>query len=151
MEILSESSSFGVRLTPALTRGFFVFTLKVGDQVLGDGEPAIEWSSVAAISRLASIDDARLDPDRHDADGLLDLLMLEDEPELYDRTLLQFGEAMDRYVSRGYRWGSEAILLFREVDGATASGTVMARLDASELAAISAAARAALASFDSSR
>ncbi len=151
MEIVSESGSLRVGLTPALSSGFFVFTLQVGDRVLGDGEPAIEWSSLNALSELEAIDDELLNPDCHDAAEMLDLLILEDEPDLYDRTLLQFGEAMDRYVCRGYLWGSDAILLFRDVEEVAGSATLMARIDASELAAMAAAARAALASFDANR
>ena len=151
MEIVNEGGSLRVGLTPVLSRGFFVFTLQVGDRVLGDGQPAIEWSSVNALSALTPVGDQRLDPDYHDAAELLDLLILEDEPDLHDRTLMQFGEAMDRYLCHGYLWGSDAILLFRDVDGGSRSGTLMARVDATELAAIAAAAAAALASFDATR
>lgn len=150
VHILSEDRSFGISLTLALSRTFFVFKLKVGDEVLGDGAPAIEWTSVHALSRLRFVDDPRVDPDRNNAHAILDLLTSEDEPELYDRTLVQFGEAMDRYLCRGYLWGEEAVFLFWQV-GTAADQVLMARLDAGELAAIASAAAAAHAALDSTR
>ena len=85
------TSSFGISLTPALSRTFSVFKLKVGDEV-GDSAPAIEWTSVHALSHLRSADDPRVDTDRNSARAILDLLTSEDEPELYDRTVASSGK-----------------------------------------------------------
>jgi len=106
---LSEEG-FGVSLTPVGSRTFFVFRLKVGDDVLGDGEPAIEWASADALSRLRSVEDPRVDPDRQSAHPILDRLTSDIEEELHDRTLNQFGESLDRYSCHAYLWGDEAEL-----------------------------------------
>ena len=101
VHILSEDGSFGVRLTPVLSRTYVAFQLGAGDQVLGDGEPAIDGSSVSTLSELRPVDDPRLDPDRNNPTAILDWLTSDDwpdvhgEPNLYDLTLVEWGEAMD--------------------------------------------------------
>lgn len=149
MQILSEDGAFGISLTPAQSRSFFVFKVKVGEEWLGDDSPAIEWTSVSALSRLRSVDDPRLDPGSNDPDAILRLLTSADEPELNDRTLIQFGEALDRYTTRSYFWRDDAVFLFREVE--ESPGTLMGRMSRGELLAIAAAAGAAHAAFDAIR
>jgi hypothetical protein len=148
---LSDDGSFGVTLTAVGPRTFFVFRIKVGDEYLGDGEAAIEWTSVNALSRLRSVDDPRVDPDRHAAQRILDLLTSSIEEELHDRTLAQFGEAMDSYDCHAYLWGDEAVMLFRPHGRAESGDAMMARLSAPELAGIAAASAAAHAALDASR
>lgn len=157
MRIESEDGSFAVHLAPAgppYDSRFFVFTLRIGEVVLGDGEPAIEWASVAALAGLRPVDDPRVDPDSNTARDILRLLTSEDEAELHDRTLTGFGEAFDAYVSRAYLWRDEAIFLFREHKSAQPMGSediLMARIDAGELRAIAAAAKAAHEAYGSAR
>jgi len=151
VQILSEDGSFGIRLTPALAQRFFIFEVVVGDEVLGDGEPAIEWSSVEALSSLRRAEDNRLDPDRNSASAILDLLISEDEPELYDQTLISFGEGMDGFVTRAYLWADEAVFLFRPAEAAVGGSTKMARISTGELSALAAAALAAHTAFDEAR
>lgn len=156
MRIETEDSSFAVHLAPAgppYDSRFFVFKLRIGDVLLGDGEPALEWTSVAALARLCRVDDPRVDPDSNTAGDILDLLTSEDDgAELYDRTLTGFGEGLDAYTQRAYLWRDEAVFLFRENNFAHPIGSenaIMARIKAEELRAIAAAAMAAYESYNS--
>ncbi|MGB8859160.1 MAG: hypothetical protein WCC60_07890 [Ilumatobacteraceae bacterium] len=163
MHIQSEDGYFGVGLTPALSRGFFVFMLRFGDRVLGDGQPAGEYASVAALADLKALDDPRIDPDLHSPTAILDFLTsddwldVDDEHNLYDLTLPGWGESMDAYSTRAYLWGNEAIFLFREhnrtndPDSWVWDEALLFRVDRVELAAIAAAALAALRAFDAAR
>lgn len=132
---------------PPYDSRFFLFQLRVGEAVLGDGAPAIEWTSVVALAGLRRVDDPRVDPDLNAARDIFHLLTSEDdEAGLYDRTLTGFGEGFDAYVERAYLWRDEAIFLFREHESAQTMGPeniLMARIDAGELRAIAAAAEAA--------
>lgn len=152
-------------MTPAAgSSGLFVFTLKIGEAVLGDGIPAFEWQSVRALSDLRLITDQRVDPDLHSPTRILDLLTsdewldVDDEHNLYGLTLVQWGEAMDAYVHRCYLWRDAAIFLFREHNRTNGPDfrylwdeAVIARVDAAELAAIAAATEAAFHALDAPR
>jgi hypothetical protein len=157
MRIESEDGSFAVHLAPAgppYDSRFFIFELRIGDVVLGDGAPAIEWTSVAALASLRLVDDPRVDPDSNTARDIFHLLTSEDEAELYDRTLTGFGEGFDAYVERAYLWRDEAVFLFREHESAQPIGSekiLMARIDAGELRAIAAAAKAAHEAYGSAQ
>lgn len=163
MHIQSEDGYFSVVLTPALSRGFFVFTLRFGDRVLGDGQPAGEYSSVAALAGLKAMDDPRIDPDLHSPTAILDFLTsddwleIDDEPCLYDLTLPDWGASMDAYSTRAYLWGDEAIFLFREhsrtndPDPWVWDEALLFRVDRVELGVVAAAAMAALRAFDAAR
>jgi hypothetical protein len=111
----TDDGQFGLIVTPTSWNKMFRFQLIVDGAVVGDTEPCILGSAMRQLSSLHRLDDPRLARARVDPAGTMSVLCSDDP--LYDLSMLNGAESLDRWLVRGYINGESAVVMSQPAEG----------------------------------
>jgi hypothetical protein len=114
---------FGFLVDKLSGRHMFQFQLVVDGHLVGDQEPCIIGSAMAALGELPRLDDQRLD--LLSSDPATVVSALDSDAELHDATTLSIAESLDGWWLRGYVRGESVVLLARERQQGRAVGRLL--------------------------
>lgn len=107
----SDDGQFGFLVTKLAGRQMFRFQLIINGRLIGDQEPCIIGSAMAALGDLPCLDDQRLDLLSSDPKAVVSLL--DSDADLHDAATLSIAESLDSWWLRGYVRGGNVVLLTR--------------------------------------
>ncbi|MFF7156114.1 hypothetical protein [Streptomyces sp. NPDC008139] len=109
---MTEDGQFGFRITKLAGQHMFQFQLVIDGHLVGDQEPCIIGSAMAALGELPNLDDQRLDLLSSDSAAVISVL--ESDAEIHDAATLSIAESLDGWWLRGYVHGGKVVMLARE-------------------------------------
>jgi hypothetical protein len=135
---MTDDRRFGIRLEAADYPRFARLQFLLGQDWLGDFEPAIVWADLTSMVCLPDFREPELDPRERSTRQILEAL--DSDEEVHDSSLLGVGEGFDQWLIRAYVFADQAVFVWRKVDqSATRDPSMLTVPRAEQLAAAEAA------------
>lgn len=112
MIFATPEGNFGFVVAKLPGQHMFQFQLILDGHLVGDREPCIIGSAMAALGELPCLEDQELDLLPSDPASVASFL--DSDAELHDATTLSIAESLDCWWLRGYVHGGAAVILARE-------------------------------------